>query len=290
MIAIANVLCPVDRSDVSRRALSVAVSLAASHGARLTVLEVVESGLPPLADGSPLYQLTDEARSALLEDLNWFVAPLMSKDVPTDVRLAEGTIVGEVLREAATLQSPIIVMGTHGRGGFERLLLGSVAEKMVRKAACPVLAVPPAGSATGELHRIVCAVDFSPQSERALAFGHLLATPRSVNVSLLHVFEWPFGETTGPDPVTTLRENLEAEARDHLERLTSATHVRVAERVVRRGKPGREIVAFAEEREAELIVLGASGRGAFNQAVLGSTAHYVLRHAPCAVVTVPVES
>lgn len=287
VIAIANVLCPVDRSDVSRRALQFAVALAAAHHAKLTVAEVVELPAPPLLEGPPPSHVDERSRAAIEEELNWFMAPLVTPDVECAVRVREGSVVAEILGEAAALTAPIIVMGTHGRGGFERLVLGSVTEKMVRKAACPVLAVPPVSVAEGQLRRIVCAVDFSAAAEHALSYGHLLATPSSANVSLLHVFEWPFGETTGTDPVTTLRQNLEETAREQLERIAVPADARVAERVVRRGRPGREVVEFARERAADLIVVGASGRGAINHAVLGSTAHYVLRHAPCAVLTVP---
>lgn len=289
MTAIANVLCPIDRSDVSRRAIRVAVGLAASHGARLRVIEVIESGRPIMTDGTPLFELQEPSRAALEEELNWFVAPLVSADVPTDIQLRQGSIVTEILREAEALTAPVIVMGTHGRGGFERFVLGSVTEKVLRKAPCPVLAVPapevtPEPSA--DFRRIVCALDFSDASSSALAYSTLLATPTAANVSLLHVLEWPFGEPSGPGPIATLRENLEAEARDQLAALATDVDARVAERVVRGGKPSREIVAFARERDASLIVLGRSGRGAVNQAILGATAHHVVREAPCAVMVV----
>lgn len=284
-----SVLCPVDRSDVSRQALRAAVSLASAHHAPLHVVEVVDSAFPPLADPTAVLQVQDVARQTLEEDVNWFVAPLLTANVTTSVHVREGRVVTEILRMAADLESPLIVMGTHGRGGFERFVLGSVTEKIVRKASCPVLAVPPSEGDSGlALKRIVCAVDFSPASAAAFAFAQLLAMPASANVALLHVLEWPFGDTDAPAPVLALRHNLEAEAQEHLLRLETRPGARIAERVVRVGKPARDIQAFARDRAADLIVLGSSGRGAVNQAVLGSTAHAVLRDAPCAVLTVPV--
>jgi nucleotide-binding universal stress UspA family protein len=233
-------------------------------------------------------QIQDEARLTLQEDLNWFVASLLPNDVTTKVQIREGRVVPEILKMAAELERPLIVMGTHGRSGFEHLILGSITEKVLRKASDPVLAVPP--GADGEalnLRRVICALDFSAASTDALAFGQWLAQPAAANLSLLHVLDWPFGEPKGPGPVLTLRDNLEAEAKSQLDKMPVATPVKIAERVVRTGKPGPEIAAFARERGADLIVMGVSGHGAVNRAMLGSTAHAVLRDAPCAVLTVP---
>jgi nucleotide-binding universal stress UspA family protein len=289
MIEIANILCPVDRSDIARRAVEYAVALAGAHDAHLHVVEIVESGLPPMPQGPALFELTEELRSSLEEDLNWFVAPLLDEAVPTTVHVREGAVVAEILREAEAMTDALIVIGTHGRGGFERLVMGSVAAKVIRTAACPVLVVPPgpSGPAHVAFRRILCATDFSKASARALACAQVLAEPTSAEVSLVHVLEWPFGETTGPDAVTTLRQNLEAEAKAQLAALVTAADARVLETVVLRGKPSREIVTLASARAIDLIVMGASGRGALDMAVLGSTTHQVLHHPPCPVLTVP---
>ena len=290
MIVVANILCPVDRSDIARRALEYAVALGVAHGAKLRVLEVVDSGLPPMGDGPAHVELPEDTRSSLEESLNWFVAPLLNVAVPTEIHLRQGKVVTEILREAGSMTASLIVIGTHGRGGFEQLVLGSVAEKVLRKARCPVLAVPPdaGGSAQVAFRRILCATDFSEPSSHALAYAQTLAAPTAANLSLVHVLEWPFGDTVGPDAVTTLRQSLEAEAKDNLAALAAGAGARVAESVVLRGKPSREILAFARARSVDLIVMGVSGRGALDMAILGSTTHQVLHGAPCPVLTVPL--
>jgi nucleotide-binding universal stress UspA family protein len=107
-------------------------------------------------------------------------------------------------------------------------------------------------------------------------------------LSLVNVIDWPFGETHGPDPVTQLRHNLEQEATESLRRIaTGQEGLASAELIVRHGKAGRELLQYAREAHAELIVMGVSGRGAIDRALLGSTAHQVLRDAPCPVLTVP---
>ena len=100
-----------------------------------------------------------------------------------------------IVANARKWRADLIVMGTHGRSGFERWVLGSVTEKVLRKAPCPVLTVPPPA---GELHpdgsvlfrRIVCPVDFSGASLAALAYAVKLAEESRAEITVLHVLEW----------------------------------------------------------------------------------------------------
>jgi nucleotide-binding universal stress UspA family protein len=141
-IRIATVLCPVDRSDVSRRALEYGVALAAALRARLNVLEVVEWVWPPAGAVSTIADLPPEVQAATLDALNAFVAPARRAGVPTEIAIEAGSVTREILARADAIGADLIVMGTHGRAGLERLALGSVAEKIVRQAKCPVLTVP----------------------------------------------------------------------------------------------------------------------------------------------------
>jgi nucleotide-binding universal stress UspA family protein len=183
-------------------------------------------------------------------------------------------------------------MGTHGRSGVPRLVLGSVAEKVVRQAACPVLTVPAGDahtpSATAPFRMILCPTDFSDVSAAALAVAGGLAAEAHATLLLLHVVEWPFGHTVGPDPVTALRQSLVAQAERDLAPLVPPRRPGVppAQALVVIGHPGRQVVAAAGDRSADLIVMGVSGRGAVDLAVLGSTTHRVLREARCPVLTV----
>ena len=87
----------------------------------------------------------------------------------------------------------LIVIGTHGAGGFEHLVLGSVTEKVLRRATCPVLTVPPRARTTAKLpfKRILCPLDFSESSLAALDFAFSLAQQGDAELTILHVFEWP---------------------------------------------------------------------------------------------------
>ena len=293
-MTIQNILCPVDLSDLSRRALAYAAALCGSSTSRLRVLEVIEIALPPMPGRHwQGFCLTEEMRAECLDELDRFVAPLRWDGAAPEIRLVEGHVVAQVLAEAEAMPADLVVMGTHGRGGFERFVLGSVTEKVLHKARCPVLAVP-----AGDHHipqrdpfgTVLCALDFSKASLAALEYAEALAR-RGGQVVLVHVVDWPFGDShAGPMPpeIDELRRSLENSGAQQLHDAVSAnarTRVRLEE-VVATGKPHREILRRAREHSADLIVMGAHGRRGLDVGLLGSTTNHVIRDAPCPVLTV----
>lgn len=291
MLRLERVLCPVDLSDASRRALDYALALGRHHDAAVRVVQAVDLRGWAGAQIEGFDAVVGDAQSSLEEQLGWWVARGVGGGAGASTEVREGPVVPGILAAASESNADLIVMGTHGRSGFERLALGSVAEKVVRKASCPVLVVPSREDAivrSGTLTRVVVATDFSDGAAGTLAYGRLFTSETPHALSLVTVIDWPFGETHGRDPVTQLRESLEQEAADHLRRVANAEGIGdEATLVVRRGKAGRGILEYARDCRAELIVIGVSGRGAIDRALLGSTAHHVLRDAPCPVLTVP---
>jgi nucleotide-binding universal stress UspA family protein len=179
-------------------------------------------------------------------------------------------------------------MGTHGRRGFDRLVLGSTTDRVMRKAACPVLVVSNASHkalATGpegrhRLSRILYCTDFSNNSERARGYAISLAAEYSAELILLHVAE------NAPD--RTRAEAIIAERTRELDKLLSETerqHLNVTS-AVRFGKPYDEIVRHATEARASLIVMTARGGDAVDRAVFGSTTYRVIQLGPCPVLAI----
>lgn len=291
MPKISRILCPVDLSDASRRAFEYAMALARLNEAEVRVVQVVDMGAWSGLRTESMFEVTDAIRAKLEEELGWWAARGVEGPAGVVTDLVEGPVVPTILEIARESAADLIVLGSHGKGGFERLTLGSVTEKVLRKSACPVLVVS-AGTAeparVAPMRRVVCATDFSEPAALAVEYARDFAAAARAPLSLVTVIDWPFGESAGDDPVSRLRQNLQQEAADRLNVLARrGASEPPCELVVREGKPGREIVAFAKECGADLVVVGVSGRGAVDLAVLGSTAHQVLRESPCAVLAVP---
>jgi universal stress protein A len=171
MTSIKRILCPVDFSEVSRHAVDHAVAIARWYKASITALHVCNPMFMPVAGLSAPEQRVREVELERLhaETFECFESA-RATGVGVDVLIDIGPAAHQILDRAAALPANLIVMGTHGASGFEHLVLGSVTEKVLRKAPCPVLTVPPHAEATSgpPFRRLLCGVDFSDWSLTAL--------------------------------------------------------------------------------------------------------------------------
>src|SRR5687768_13481995 len=181
-IQIDRILCPVDFSVFSTRALRHATALARRFQARLVVLHVVPQWQPYA--NIPAYLPEPVLANPVLcaqvhRDLSAFVADAVADGVPVEMVVREAEPWREILSVADEKAVDLIVMGTHGRGGFEQLLMGSVAEKVLNRASCPVVTVcheeGRTWEAPGLVRNIVCATDLSPASARTIHYAVSLA-------------------------------------------------------------------------------------------------------------------
>jgi len=293
-----NILCPIDLSDASARPLAYAAAFARWYEARLTVLHVVPTFDPmQVRSGSlgdaisimqpmPREQVLDELRRAL---------DAATTATPDATLAAEaGDEVATIVDRAVTMPADLLVMGTHGRSGFDRFLLGSVTEKVLRKAPCPILTVPPHAPAKAPVdvtfERILCPMDFSPSALQAFGFALDLARQAGGAVTLLHAIEWlaDEGHAHAHFNVKDYRQHLNEDAHARLQALIAEQpRAKCAmEKVVASGRAYREILATAAAQGADLIVMGAQGRGGVGLALFGSTTQQVVRAATCPVLTV----
>lgn len=297
MIQLAQILCPVDFSEFSRRALDHAIAMAGWYGARLTVLHVVSQ--PPMIERPPV-TLGDADRGRILADLRRLTAHA-PPDVPLDVRVQEAADVHrEILNQADTTQSDLIVIGSRGLSGLERLLLGSVTESVMREARCPTMVVPrrAPGTAPDEpmrFRRLLSPVDFSQGSARALDYALNIAEGARAQLTILHVIEMPpqQHETSSFEDAGLVLARATAET-DYLQRLRElvpeAAHTYCTVKpMVRHGVAHDEIVKLARERSIDLIVMGVQGRGVTARALFGSNTAHVTRAATCPVLIVPLD-
>jgi nucleotide-binding universal stress UspA family protein len=295
-----RVLCAVDFSEPSSRALHAAAAFAERSHAQLSVLHVHQKAMPLVAAGSfvagelvdPSLDVTDrEQLAAALRNLvSGEAGVVRSEAVVEEANDVASAIVARAIEEHADL----IVLGTHGRSGMQHFLLGSVAETVLRRAGCPVLTVPAAasGDTTRLLRRIVCALDFSIGGSAALHYSRHLAAEAAAQLTLLHVIELP---PTGPefrrpdlaDYRVTRFEYARQSMKASLAEVRGTCDVR---ELVLVGKPECEILRVATEQESDLIVMGIHGRSAVDLAIFGSVTHSVVRHALCPVLTIPAEA
>ena len=300
MVEIRRILCPVDFSDYSRRALDHAIAIARWYESTVTALHVFSAA--PVAAWGPgpvIFQpivLTAVDREQLLTDTKGFIEAESAPGVAIDAVVREGSTAAEILDQASSMNADLVVIGTHGRSGFERLALGSIAEKVLRQARCPVMTVPPrlpdAVPAWPVLFKeILCALDFSECSMHALTYALSLAQEADGRLTLVHVLADDVGGQIGmgadDGSLTVVLRQHEADARRLLEQAVpeSAAAYCKAESVLLRGKPWKEILRIAAERRAELIVMGVQGRGAADLMFFGSTTQHVVRQATCPVLT-----
>jgi nucleotide-binding universal stress UspA family protein len=273
-----HILVPVDFSELSALALQYADALGRCSGARITVLHASAFEAPPYFTQGQVEELRARLRAAQRQaerDLREFVRKALGPDTAMPaVRVVEGRPAETILRTAQEIGSDLIVMGTHGRSGWNRLMLGSVTERVLRETSIPVLTVR-GDMRTPErplaIRNILCPVNDTPVARRALRQAAEMAHCLDATLTLLHV-----DEGSSRDRIADLCAWVPNEQRQKC---------RIRE-ITRRGEAAREIIAQAREEGCDLLVIGAQHRRFFDSTVIGSTTVRVVRHAPCPVLTV----
>src|SRR5271154_3449775 len=203
MLEIKLILCPIDFSEFSVRAYHHALSLAEHYQAKLVAQHIVELWRHPSAGFAASAGLYEETRQAFCESgkkqLREFVKNHTHDEIQPELVVQEGVAADHILSFAQAQKTDVIVMGTHGRRGFDRLMLGSVTDRVMRRAPCPVLAIckPPHDSVTAgkeqshihHLSRILFCADFSETSEQALQYAISATEEYDAELTLLHVLE-----------------------------------------------------------------------------------------------------
>jgi len=298
MPAIRTILCPIDFSDASRHAFEHAVAIAGYHRARLIVFHAV-SPVPLLVPGYgpiggtyvPSDLVASEMQQARMHAVEETRAAVHA-GLHTDIILESGPTVRLILEKVHSTAADLVVLGTHGAGGFEHAVLGSVTEKVMRKARCPVLTVPPRAQATSTLpfERLLCPVDFSEPSIAAFELACSLARESGAQLTVLHVADWSHpgrSHGVGHFEIPEFARYLEDDARRRLAQMAADVKPTGVEPAIELsyGRPHREVIATAEAIRADLVVMGVHGQHALNTMLFGSTTNHVVRNATCPVLT-----
>jgi len=296
MDRIRNIVVPTDFSALSQVAAARAVTLACLYGASIHLVHAVRLPLviTPYAVSVPA-AVWEGVRKAAQEKLEEARKAIEAKGVATvTAEIGEPGVAVEAIEAAIKAHgADLVVMGTHGRSGFQHAFLGSVAERTLRTVDCPVLAVKEApDEAAQPITRILVAVDFSRHSDRAIDVAAGLAERFAATVDVIHAFELPWDYALYEAPYTTdLEEKIRASVTEKLEGLRA--HFEASQLPLtlhtRRGHPSVVIAKAAEEIGCQLIVMGTRGKTGLSHVLFGSVAERTIRTAPCSVLAVTAE-
>lgn len=286
-----KILAPTDFSQGSQEAMRVAIRLARDTGSQL----VVAHGwyVPAIAYGSEPYTFSSDMIQAMADDARRSLDAAVEDAKRQGAEAVEGVLFTGMppwSRLVETVESDpafeLVVMGTHGRTGLKRVLLGSIAEKLVRHAPCSVLVVRGDGGET-PFTDVLVPLDFSTSSQLAVDQAAKLVRPGGSGITLLHVIEAPVAQSGEAFDLSFMRELDKASTAaldDIATKLRQIVDVPVHTRI-RIGYAGGQILSLLDDDPSfDLVVMGSHGRTGLKRVLLGSVAEKIVRHAPCPVM------
>jgi len=297
MLQLDHIVLARDFSPVSDQALRYAIGLAQHTGATLHLLyadvlhedpfNAVTPGTGPSRDAQIRKRLQVDADDTPLAER--FADVMFETEVRRDVAAAPA-----ILGYASDQDADLIIMGTHGRRGVRRLLMGSVAEEVVRRANRPVMTVRKEedGNALPTIERILVPIDFSDFAADALRHANELAQLYGAQLDLLHVIEenlHPAFYVGGVRSIYDVQPDIEEKVRERLQALwedvDGETGTPAAMHVVD-GRAARKITKFADTNQSDLVVMSTHGLTGLEHFLMGSVAEKVVRHVTAPVLTV----
>lgn len=281
-VVLRNILMAVDFSPSSHAALQYASAIVRRYGSRIYLAHVIRPDAYQLVSPDAVDTVLDQARHYAEQQLAKILISGRLRGIPHQVLLGQGelwTVFSKLIEEH---EIDLIGVGTHGRTGLEKMLIGSVAERVFRLATCPVLTVGPKVSGVvpeeAELRQILYATDFTSAAECAAAYALSLAQEHQAQLTLLHVADHA-------------RESARLDAPAIAERLQALVPPEAElwctpKCVVEVGPPADGILKAAEQHKADLIVLGVRQPDHSFSHLPPATAYKVVCRAPCPVLTV----
>jgi nucleotide-binding universal stress UspA family protein len=288
MVRINKILCPVDFFPASKRAADYAIALAKAYESKLILLHVISPVLPasyeiPIDAGEILDSMSEAANN----ELKKLAARAEAKKVDAQVIVRTGTIDLEIRSLVKDRNVDFIVMGTHGRRGFEKWFLGSVTERLLRRVDVPLLTIGQAANSTKAppaIRRILVTTDFSEGTADAIRYAFSIGQEYQAKVTVMHVLNDISADISGryrDTLIKSIRSELEElvpeEARDWCDTSTR----------VETGLPWTRILDTAKRDKIDLLVMNVHGKSMLDRALLGSTAERVVRGSAAPVLLIP---
>lgn len=273
-----SLLLATDFQEPARRALLHGIKLATALETSLTILHVVKTPTD-LSRKAPDSRALRSLRTSALLELGRLTRLAKERGVSAQPLLLYGDPIGCIVETAMQVHAKMVVIGTEGRTGWDRLRIGSTARGVVREAPCPVLTVH--GGLAGDvfrhpakvrLRRVLIATDFSRDANSAFQIVRSLAPKLQASIRLIHASE---SSSNSKQAERMITRYVRALRDDGIE----------AEGGCVQGEPIEAILRQAATYQTDLLVVGSSGRRGLSRLVLGSVAEALLMRAGCAVLT-----
>lgn len=276
-----RILVPVDGSDLATAALDHALEFATARDATVSLLSVADTNEPSQTRlGTDVVDVLEREGEATVSDAR---ERAEEYDVTVTTDVVQGIPHEAIVEYAATRDIDLVVMGTHGRDGLERYVLGSVAERVVNTAPMPVLTVPAVADAPTYPYRsVLVPTDGSDHAMAAVGMGADVAIRHDATLHLLAVLE---DSILGAIGDRTERESQANELLEDAESIARDAGLGDVVTAVESGSVPREITSYADSAGIDLVVMGTHGRTGLDQRLLGSITERVLRTASVPVLT-----
>src|SRR6266446_4357324 len=297
-----NILFPTDFTPRARAALKYAAAFAHSGGGRVVLFSVQSASVPPNLLTLPERVFEEQENRWLLqirtEVRDLLVDPLFD-GLEVEPVIVEGEPASEIAKAVRDYDIDLVTVVTHGRKGLSRALWGSTAEEIIAEAPCPVLTIRPPQhdfvEHRGEhsevrLNRVLLATNLRPSSAAATQVATQLSNQTGAELHVVYVIGDYLEQISVMFPEGGLNalSRLRSYVQERMRQLARGDGARAVAHIAE-GRPYAEIVNFAAEKDADLIVIGTSVHASLFRGApaLGSEIERVVRHAPCAVLCVP---
>ncbi|MGR3175905.1 MAG: universal stress protein [Candidatus Scalindua sp.] len=291
------ILTATDFSEYSKVALDICLGVSRCMKTKLYVLHTIEK-----FPHDYIHLLSSTAHADMKQKLEEKAMEKIKAMIPAEL-LESGDVIPivkfgkpflEIIQVAKEKKVDLLAIGTHGRAGMDRIILGSVAERIVRKARCPVMIIR--GRKYVGFKRIIVPVDLSDCSRIALEYAVATARAHKSKLTILHVYEGSYVEPyikaanseEEADGIIKEIELVNETKYDEFLKTVDLSGVEY-EKLLKKGIPEFDIVEIAKEQQANLIVMGTHGRSGIRHILIGSTAEEVIRTVHCDTIIVKPE-
>ena len=292
-----SILVAIDFSEYSKVALDICLGVSRCMKTKFYVLHTIEK-----FPHDYLHLLSSTAHTDMKQKLEEDAIAKIQAMIPEEIR-GKGDIIPmvrfgkpflEIIQVAKEENIDLLVIGTHGRTGVDRFILGSVAERLVRKAGCPVMVIK--GREYAGFKRIIVPIDFSDCSRKALEYAVATAGGHNSRLTILHVYEESFIEpyvnaANSEEEADKIIKEIEWANETKYDEFLKTVDLRGVEyeKLLIKGVPEAEIVETAMKQQADLVVMGTHGRAGIKHILIGSNAEEVVRTVHCDIVILKPE-